>query len=145
MNSIKWVILQLADAYANSRGSATCRLRGADGCDVVYMSSADGGLVAPFGMSSFDESTGITRVSLDIRLDCVHTLAYFDAVDEWAVSYKVSNSERLFGRPLSLQQVKASYHPCVTREGSYAPFLKTKFSTEPGASHFWDECPTYGS
>ena len=45
--------LQLADVYTTSRGSKTCRLRGADGGDVVYTSSADGGLAAPFGMSSF--------------------------------------------------------------------------------------------
>ena len=86
--------LQLADVYISSRGSKTCRLRGADGSDVVYTSSADGGLAAPFGMSSFDESTAVTRMGLDIRLGREHTLAYFDAIDEWAVAYLVANSER---------------------------------------------------
>ena len=131
--------LQLADVYTTSRGSKTCRLRGADGGDVVYTSSADGGLAAPFGMSSFDKSSAVTRMGLDIRLDCEHTLAYFDAIDEWAVSYLAANSERIFNKPLSIEQVRAGYHPCVKRKEGYAPLLKAKISTEPGAAHFWDE------
>ena len=93
---INKMALQLADGYTTSRGSKTCRRRGEDGSEVVYTSSADGGLAAPFGMSSFDKSSAVTRMCLDIRLDCEHTLAYFDAIDEWAVAYLAANSERIF-------------------------------------------------
>ena len=72
--------LQLADVYTTSGGSKTCRVRGADGCDVFRTSAVEGGLSAPFGMSSFDKSMVTPRVSLDIRLDSEHTLAYFDAL-----------------------------------------------------------------
>ena len=131
--------LQLADVYTTTRGSKTCRIRGADGRDVVYTSSAEGGLTAPFGMSCFDKSSAAGRLSLDICLDCEHTLNYFDALDEWAVGYLAANSERIFGKPLPLEQIKAGYHPCVKRRGDYAPLLKAKISAEPGMAHFWDE------
>ena len=88
-------------------------------------------------MSSFDKSMVTPRVSMDIRLDCEHTLAYFDALDEWAVTYLAANSERIFNKTLSTEQMKASYHPCVRRKESYAPLLKAKVS--PEAAHFWDE------
>ena len=131
--------LQLADVYTTSRGSKTCRLRGADGSDVVYTSSADGGLAAPFGMSSFDKSSAVTRMCLDIRLDCERTLAYFGAIDEWAVSYLAANSDRIFNKTLSMEQTRAGCHPCVKRKEGYAPLLKAKISAEPGTSHFCDE------
>ena len=41
--------LQLADVYTTSRGSKTCRVRGADGRDVFYTSSVEGGLSRPLG------------------------------------------------------------------------------------------------
>ena len=129
--------LQLADVYTTSRGSKTCRVRGADGRDVFYTSSVEGGLSAPFGMSSFDKSIVTPRVSLDIRLDSEHTLAYFEALDEWAVTYLAANSERIFNKTLSMEQIKASYHPCVKRKEPYAPLLKAKVS--PESAHFWDE------
>ena len=129
--------LQLADVYTTSRGSKTCRVRGADGLDVFYTSSVEGGLSAPFGMSSFDKSMVTPRVSMDIRLDCEHTLAYFDALDEWAVTYLAANSERIFNKALSMEQIKANYHPCVKRKEPYAPLLKAKVS--PESAHFWDE------
>ena len=53
-------------------------------------------------MSCFDESMVTPRVSLDIRTDCEHTLAYFDALDDWTVTYLAANSERIFNKTLSL-------------------------------------------
>ena len=67
-------MLDLADVHTNSRG-LVCRLRYVDGCDVDYVSSTDGGLAVPFGISFFDESPAITRVILDVWLDCEHGLA----------------------------------------------------------------------
>ena len=86
-------------------------------------------------MSSFDKSMVTPRVSVDIRLDSEHTLAYFDALDEWAVTY-LANSERIFNKALSMEQIKANYRPCVKRKEPYAPLLKAKVS--PDSAHFWD-------
>ena len=62
-------------------------------------------------MSSFDKSSAVARMGLDIRLDCEHTLAHFDAIDERAVSYLAANSERIFNKPSRLSRSR----PATTR------------------------------
>ena len=51
----------------------------------------------------------------------------------------VASSERIFCKTLSLEQIRASYRPCVKRREGYAPLLTAKISTEHGAMRFRGE------
>ena len=115
----KAATFQLSDVVMSARGSKTSRLRTSDGTDVVY-STANNGLSAPLGPGNFDKNAPATRVNLAARLDDEDALAFFDGLDERAVTYISDNAERLFKRPMTPEQVTSGYHPCVRRKDGYA-------------------------
>jgi hypothetical protein len=124
----------LADIHCNAKGAKTCQLL--DGAArVVYTS--DVYCTVPFPPSTFDKDPAATRLNLELRVP--PTLeAYFDEVDAWAVGYLTTHSERIFNKPLSVEQVKESYHPTLKRHGDYPCLLRAKFDTAGRrACKFW--------
>ena len=132
---------QLADAVPSSRGSKTCRLHDIDGEDVVYMTTGAAGMTAPFGATSFDTASTTKRKRFDIRLEDEETLKFFNSLNAWAVEYITNNSQRLFGRVLSREEVELQYLPCARKKSSHhMPMLYTKFWADGrGALRCWDE------
>ena len=65
--------------------------------------------------------------------------AYFAGLDSWAVDYIAAHSERLFKKRLSLQQVRASYTPCLRQAPGYEPLLRCKINMpgSRGACRYW--------
>ena len=101
-------------------------------------------MASPFGRTFPGDkgaAAGAQRVSLDLRCTCPTTLAIFQEIDAWAVAELAKNSERIFGKKMSLEQVQAAYRPCLRRKEGFAPLLHTKMTLDagPNATSFWDE------
>jgi hypothetical protein len=127
--------LSLADVHVNAKGAKTCQLL--DGTQRLLY-TADAYCAVPFPPSNFEKDPAATRLNLELR--CPPTLeAFFDGFDAWAVEYLTAHAERLFKRgPLTLEQVKESYHPTLRRKDDYPVLLRTKLDTAGRrACKFW--------
>jgi hypothetical protein len=118
--------LQLADAVVNHRGAKSCALTN-DGSKFVHtVGSREEPLTSPFGASSFNDENTV-RKTIEFRLPA-EWANFWDGFDAWAVTYITCHSNRLFGKPMSIEQVRDGYKPCVTRRGTYAPTLRCKIT-----------------
>jgi hypothetical protein len=118
--------LQLAGPIVSSRGAKSCALSN-NGVKFVHtVGSRAEPLTSPFGTQSFnDEAT--TRKSIEFRLPGEWS-EFWDGFDAWAVTYITCHSNRLFGKPLTIEQVRDGYKPCVSRRGTYPPTLRCKIN-----------------
>ena len=118
----------------NAKGAKTCQLL--DGtARMLYTSESYCTTSLP--PSNFDKDPAATRLNLELRVP-PSLEAFFDEVDAWAVGYLTTHAERIFGKPLSAEQVKESYHPTLRRHGDYPALLRTKFDTAGRrACKFW--------
>ena len=118
--------LQLAEPIVSSRGAKSSALS-TNGVKYVHtVGSREEPLTSPFGASSFgDEQT--TRKTIEFRIP-VMWIDFSDRFDAWAVTYLTCHSERLFKKPLTLEQVCDGYKPCVSRRGTYPPTLRCKLN-----------------
>ena len=118
--------LQLAEPIVSSRGAKSSALSN-NGVKYVHtVGSREEPLTSPFGASSFgDEQT--TRKTIEFRIR-VAWVDFFDRFDAWAVTYLTCHSERLFKKPLTIDQVRDGYKPCVSRRGTYPPTLRCKLN-----------------
>jgi len=57
----------------------------------------------------------------------------FQRFDEWAVGYLAEQSERLFKKKLTPDQVREGYRSPVTKKGSYRGHLRCKINSAGGA------------
>jgi hypothetical protein len=117
--------LHLAEPVVSSRGAKSCALTDDGAKLVLTLGSRAEPLTTPFGAQSFqNESTN--RKSIEFRLPAGETTDYWDGFDAWAVTYLTCHSARLFGKPLTIEQVRDGYKPCVSRRGNYPPTLRCK-------------------
>jgi hypothetical protein len=118
--------LQLAEPIVSTRGAKSCALSNGTAKFMHTVGSREAPLTSPFGASSFgDELT--SRKTIEFRLPPAW-VDYFDGFDAWAVTYLTCNSERLFKKPLTIEQVRDGYKPCVSRRGNYPPTLRCKLN-----------------
>ena len=47
-------------------------------------------------------------------------------MDAWLKDYLLGNSERIFRKQLSADEVASGYHSCVSQRGSYEPTFRMK-------------------
>ena len=121
----------------SARGAKTCALATAGTKLVPNVGSREDPLSTPFGATSFGEEQ-TERKTVDFRLTGA-SLAYFHALDEWAVNYVAEHSERLFQKKYTLAQVRDNYKPCVRQQGSYPASLRCKVNVAgSGAVRCWD-------
>ena len=115
---------QLADVSVTPKGAKQCLLSdGAGKQPVIYV--PDELLVVPFGYSSWEESA---RKNLELR--CAGGVeAFFLQLDDWARAYLVRNSERLFKKQLTPEQVAENYKSPLHKKGDYPALLRTKINT----------------
>jgi len=117
--------LHIAEPVVSSRGAKSCALTNNGTKFVLTLGSRTEPLTTPFGAQSFqNESTN--RKSIEFRLPAGELTDYWDAFDAWAVTYLTCHSARLFGKPLTIEQVRDGYRPCVSRRGTYPPTLRCK-------------------
>ncbi len=115
----------LAEPIVSSRGAKSCALS-TNGAKFLHpLGSRDEPCTTPFGAQSFqNESTN--RKTLEFRLPVGEATDFWDGFDAWAVTYLTCHSTRLFGKPLTIEQVRDGYRPCVSRRGNYPPTLRCK-------------------
>jgi len=117
--------LHLAEPIVSSRGAKSCALSNNGAKFVQTLGSRDDPLTTPFGAQSFqNESTN--RKTLEFRLPVGEATDFWDGFDAWAVTYLTCHSTRLFGKSLTIEQVRDGYRPCVSRRGTYPATLRTK-------------------
>jgi hypothetical protein len=127
--------LHIAEPVVSSRGAKTCALTD-NGAKLTHtLGSRTESVTTPFGAQSFQNEV-TNRKSIEFRLPAGDT-DYWDAFDSWAVTYLTCHSARLFGKPLTIEQVRDGYKPCVSRRGNYPPTLRCKVNLGTNAVRCW--------
>jgi hypothetical protein len=117
--------LHIAEPVVNSRGAKSCVLTNNGDKFVQTLGSRFEPLTTPFGAQSF-QNEATNRKSIEFRLPVGESTDFWDGFDAWAVTYLTCHSARLFGKPLTIEQVRDGYRPCVSRRGTYPPTLRCK-------------------
>ena len=94
----------------------------------------------PFGPSTFDRDETAPRQTLEFRTDPT-MFEFFTSLDEWAKTYIANNSETLFKKKMSREQVEERYVSCLKQHPSHDPLLKTKINMPNSATpaRIWDQ------
>ena len=115
---------QLQDTQTSSRGAKTCTLLDAKANKIIFTL---GPTCTPFGAGTYNDEASV-RKTLDLRVN-EKEFDFFRQLDDWAVDYLTKNSERLFKKILTRDQVKEHFRsPISTKEG-YQPLIRTKINT----------------
>ena len=126
--------LALSEPFVSARGAKSCALTLDGHKHIVTLGSRSDLLTTPFGASSFgDDAT--TRKTIEFRLaqDSIW-LAYFETIDAWAIPYIALNSERLFKKTLTDDQVREVYKNIVQRKGTYPATIRCKINVAGGGA-----------
>ena len=105
---------------AEKRGD--CK-QGRGACDV------DTSSVKPLFQPSSFNSDNLGRKSLCLSAP-PEVMAEAASLDEWAVGYAKHHSERLFGKALTIDQVKERYMGVVKTHDKYPAYLKVKIAVD---------------
>ena len=125
----------LAETAVSAKGQKSCLLT-ANHQPVRFQLGS--GLRTRFGASTF-EKIDVARRSLDFDLDNAQTLAKLREIDDWALDYITTHSERLLKKQLSRTEVENGYNPLVKIYGSSHSY-KTKINIRGSRSAtFWNE------
>ena len=125
----------LAETAVSAKGQKSCLLT-ANHQPVRFQLGS--GLRTRFGASTFDK-IDVARRSLDFDLDNAETLAKLREIDDWALDYLTTHSERLLKKQLSRTEVENNYNPLVKIYGS-SHSCKTKINIRGSRSAtFWSE------
>ena len=66
-------------------------------------------------------------------------LTKFQDFDKWAIAYLSKNSDRLFKKSLSQEQIKDLYKSPITKRGDFPPHLRCKINVSGSAiCRCWD-------
>ena len=86
--------------------------------------------------SSTSETSQKLTLCLNVQPD---VLAEAEAIDAWGIQYAFNNSDRLFGKKLTLEQVMDRYSPIVKKTEKYPPYLKVKLAdrNDRHAPSYW--------
>jgi len=126
---------KLADPQVNAKGGRYCPL--SDGDKPAWILPS-GKLYSPFGgPSTYEAAVYTPRQTLELRCD-EELAATIRAFDEWAKTYILEHSERLFKKKLTPQQIQEGYRSPMHQKGDYAPNLRTKIDLEGRmACRYW--------
>ena len=125
----------LAETAVSAKGSKACQLT-ANHQPVRFQLGS--GLRTRFGASTFDK-IDVARRSLDFDLDNAETLAKLREIDDWALDYITTHSERLLKKTLSRTEVENGYNPLVKTYGSNSS-CKTKINIRGSrAATIWND------
>ena len=109
--------LALSEPSVSAREAKSCALTIDGRKHIVTIGSRSDLLTTPFGASSFgDDVTSQKSIEFRLAQDSIW-LAYFETIDAWAIPYIALNSERLFKKTLTGDQVREIYKPIVQRKG----------------------------
>ena len=127
--------LQLGDVSTTGKGKNVPFLYGKT--PVVWIPESSLTVAYEPGVFSGEE---VSRVNICFRLqsDVEDELVQ---LDEWVVKQATSHSERLFGKALSEEQVRAKYQPALkTSDKGYPPVLRAKMNISgKGVVKIWQD------
>jgi hypothetical protein len=118
--------LMSMDLLANAKGQKTAAIITTDGQPAHWtLASSAKPLFEP---SSFlNESTSRKSLCLSVPPEVMDEANLLDA---WAKSYAHRNSERLFGKALTMDQINERYMGVVKTSDKYPPYLKVKIASD---------------
>ena len=124
----------LSDQQVTTKGAKMSAIT-ADGDRVFIVPSAEP-LKMFFGPGNYDKTPAVKQ-NLDFR--CTpQALELFAAMDAWLKDYILGNSELIFKRQLSADEIASGYHSCVSQRCSYDPTFRTKIKFHERGVTFWD-------
>ena len=129
----------LKDPQISARGAKTCQLQDKDGKRVHFtLGSRTELCTTPFGASAWNDENAIRR-TLDFHLTDEQAAA-LDAFDVWAKGYLAAESERIFKKKLTEEQVAQNYRSPVIRKENYRPHLRCKINVSgANACRAWSD------
>ena len=88
--------------------------------------------------STFDKDEGAARQGIPFELT-QELSEFFTNLDTWAVGYIEKESERLFGKQFTKDQVEQGYVSCVKEAPGKSPLLKLKLNmpNSPKPCRLW--------
>ena len=130
---------QLGEQQVNARGAKFCPLSAGGGRVQLKFGGKAKPLSTQWGPSTFDPSAGTSRANMDFICDeqmCVE----LKALDTWTRGYLEKQSQRLFGKALTKDQVKEGYRPSLIERGAYPPSVRCKINLSGArAVRCWNE------
>ena len=136
MATIDFDCLQLGDVFMSGKGAKSVPfLYGKN--PVVWQPESSLTVAYEPGVFSGEEAA---RVNFCFRLETEVEEALVQ-LDEWVVEQATKNSERLFGKPLSEDQVRAKYQPALkTSDKGHPPVLRAKMNVSgKGVVRIWQD------
>ena len=117
----------LSEPTANAKGAKSCKLD-SNGAQVTF-NLGDSSLPAssPFGATNYGGDTS-PRQTIEFKLT-PEQQKHWDAFDTWALTYLFANSERIFKKQMTQEQLRESYRSPVTRKEGFEPHLRCKINT----------------
>ena len=89
-----------------------------------------------FEPSSFDGKSSRLNLVLHVTPE---QEAEVRALDEWCLAEVVRQSEQLFGKALTVEQLTPCYQPCLKTSEKYPPNVRVKLNLDGNrAACFWD-------
>ena len=136
-NTKSWIV---RDAVISQRGAKSCAIEytkpdpGADSKIRFNIGSKEQPTRTPFGATTFDgQETAQKTIEFNITEEEVES---FRDVVEWLPEYLTANSELLFKKTMSRDQIAESLRSPVTQRGGYQPHLRCKI--RPSSVRVWD-------
>ena len=85
----------------------------------------------------FDE--GATRINLVLQPKTPDQEAELKALDDWCLSAVAQQSEQLFGKALTVEQLTQCYQPCLKTSEKYPPNFRVKVNLSgSNATRYWN-------
>ena len=129
--------LVIQDVHTSPKGIKTAALTTAQKRPLLYQAES---AKAPFGPSNFEKDELAPRQNIELRVS-QEDVDFFERLDEFIIQYLVVHSERIFKKPLLIEQVKDRYHGLLKYHEKHDPLLKCKInmpkSTNP--CRYWAE------
>ena len=129
---------QLSEATANAKGAKSCKLD-SNGAQVIF-NLGDSSLPAysPFGATNYGDDTSY-RQSIEFKLT-PEQQKHWEAFDQWCLDYLHTNSQRIFKKQMTHEQLRESYRSPVTRKEGFENHLRCKInSSGPKVARAWKD------
>jgi hypothetical protein len=133
---------QLGDVVATAKGAKVSPLVDAEGQPVSFpLTPVFDPLTTPFAPGVFDQAEKAPN-RLSVHFSCTQALRRdLERLDEWTLEYALANSERLFRRQLSREELEKSYKRALGPRGSvFPPTVRCKLTVRGRhATRCWGE------
>ena len=128
--------LACLDVASSAKGQKTATIQRNGQPAYWTLSSSAQPLFQPSAFNATGGDASSSRLSLCLTVGS-DVMAEAHLLDSWAIQYAFENGERLFGKPLTMEQVKDRYFPLVKVTDKYPAYLKIKVAVDRNAPTYW--------